>query len=158
MFNDTVEGVVPRRKVRIRCYGTHSADCSRTHQLETKLTTETGRFKKTHPLATLQDAISHGLSDDQYGWVFACTEVAYEREYFSISGVRMTIDRQIRYRSVDSVSQLWLEDGQIAVEVKAPADTGLDWLTNEFPVPRVHFSKYERGVMRTRPPMAGPNA
>ena len=149
MFQDTVEGIVPRRKVRIRCYGTHTSSCESSHQLETKLTTETGRKKQSCDIDDDHLAEANGLMDDQYGWLVATLHVSYEREYFAISGIRMTIDRFIRYRSSNSLSQAWCDDEQIAVELKAPSTTSLDWLANEFPLPRIHFSKYERGILRT---------
>lgn len=148
MYHDTVEGIVPRRKVRIRCYGIHSLNCGSSHTLETKLTTELGRRKQTQPIDQSGGIWNVELPDPQYGWLRPSIHVTYEREYFSIKGIRMTIDRSIRYSLPDSVSHAWTEDDEVAVEIKAPAETNLDWLSNEFPFPRIHFSKYERAVAR----------
>lgn len=148
MYHDTVEGIVPRRKVRIRCYGIHSMNCGSSHTLETKLTTELGRRKQTQQIAQ-SDGIWHvALTDPQYGWLKPSIHVTYDREYFSVKGIRMTIDRSIRYRLPDSVSEAWTEDEEVAVEIKAPIGTNPDWLSNQFPFPRIHFSKYERAVDR----------
>ena len=46
---DTVEGIVPRKKIRIRTYGTDNFISSKNqYSLEIKLTTEHSRFKKTN--------------------------------------------------------------------------------------------------------------
>ena len=155
MLNDTVEGIVPRRKVRVRCYGIHGPQCESRHQLETKLTTESGRKKKISAVQSVHQAERDGLMDDQYGWLSAVISITYEREYFAVSGIRMTVDRNIRYQAFQTCSRAWSGDEQMAVEVKAPSTTSLDWLNNEFPFPRIHFSKYERGMLQTVATVAG---
>ena len=148
MLSDTIEGIVPRRKVRIRCYGLHGPRCESSHQVETKLTTEHGRKKKTEGVDAYRHAEESGLRDDQYGWISPVVHVTYEREYFSVSGIRMTLDRNIRYRTWNTHLKSWCHEDQIAVELKAPPETSLDWLMNEFPFPRIHFSKYERAMLQ----------
>ena len=49
MYFDTIEGIVPRKKIRIRTYGTEKFSSSNgEYCLELKMTTEHSRFKKTH--------------------------------------------------------------------------------------------------------------
>jgi hypothetical protein len=75
-------------------------------------------------------------------------EVSYLREYFQVKDVRLTIDTSITYRSSEPlrVGRFVVPDENIAVEVKAKNETSLDYLGNEFPFPRIRFSKYARAI------------
>lgn len=153
MFRDTVEGISPRKKVRIRCYGPHEPTCAARHSLEIKLTTEAGRLKRASDCPDWQHTFSRGIADPDYGLCVPAVTVTYQRSYYGVHGVRVTVDRHLRYRAVraDSIAAQWFDDPGMAVEVKAPAGEDPDRLANDFPVPRTHFSKYERAIHAVRP-------
>lgn len=145
MFFDSEEGNLPRKKIRVRSYGGTDhlkADCS----LEIKTSSIEGRFKSAQNIEERKknSLLNAGVFDEQYGMCPPAVCVAYFREYFAVSGVRLTIDQDIRYRSADS--RFWIEDAAIAVEVKAPDSYSFDFLDQNFPFRRVRFSKYARAV------------
>ena len=45
MYFDTVEGIVPRKKIRIRTYGSNNFSFSNNYSLEIKMSTEYNRLK-----------------------------------------------------------------------------------------------------------------
>jgi len=148
MFVDTVEGSTPRRKVRIRCYGVHDEQCQSTHSLETKQTTEQGRQKASEPCPQWRQLETSGLTDRVYGLCTPAVHITYRRTYYQVHGVRLTIDQNIRYRSLrgSGITNQTLTDFDTAVEVKAAAADSIDRLINAFPFPVTKFSKYERAV------------
>lgn len=153
MFRDTEEGVVPRKKIRIRCYASHTLKCTGTHFVEVKETTERNRLKETQRCDDWQHLYEVGISDSAYGVCLPVVEVSYRRSYYEVFGVRVTIDQNLSYRSVDRhrIEYQAVSDSSIAVEIKAPSFTDLDALSTWFPFPRIHFSKYERAVRAVKP-------
>jgi SPX domain protein involved in polyphosphate accumulation len=153
MFRDTEEGVVPRKKVRIRCYGSHGPECPADHFAEVKQTTERQRLKETRRCDDWQHLHDIGIDDSQYGVCRPVVGVSYRRSYYELLGVRVTVDQDITYHSADtfSITQQSVSDPSIAIEIKAPAQTDLDYLSTSFPFPRIHFSKYERAVLAVKP-------
>ena len=148
MFTDTVEGCVPRKKLRVRCYGKHSRCCAQTHSLEIKMTTEEGRFKAVMPCSDWTRYEAGGIVERDYGICMAKVIVSYRREYYSVAGVRITIDSDISYRRSVGVtrSEAAVCDPETIVEIKASPDVSTDTLQEAFPWPTVHFSKYERAI------------
>jgi hypothetical protein len=145
MFLDSEEGTLPRKKIRIRSYGTTShANVKRS--LEIKISSIEGRFKTARELqdSELNEFMNMGYFDEQYGMCVPISCVAYMREYFSVAGVRLTVDQDIRYRP--AASQIWTDDPAIAVEIKAPYGSPFDYLEQNFPFRRVRFSKYARAI------------
>lgn len=147
MYQDSNEGSLPRKKVRIRCYG----DCaheSGDHFLETKISSVEGRYKTVEKCADANRTRRLGLIDSNYGDIRPVLEVSYLREYFQVKNVRLTIDTNITYRASEPLrtGKFVVADENIAVEIKATNDTSLDYLGNEFPFPRIRFSKYARAI------------
>ena len=147
MFQETAQGLIPRRKMRVRCYGTHSTNCGARHFVEIKQTSIAGRSKSSLESDTWRNLLRDGWSSSHYGVTLPKVHVTYMRDYFSVLGVRLTIDRDITYVRPDLSGRIGQED-RIAVEVKAPAGIDPDWEANAFPFSRIHFSKYERAMMQ----------
>ena len=150
MYRDTQEGIVPRKKIRIRTYNTNSfLKSSNPYNLETKLTTERRRYKSIDSEVDLNLLLPNGIYDKDYGMCFQLVDISYSREYFSIHGCRLTIDKDIKYHLVDSDNYLnspIVYDPNYVVEIKANIDTDLTFLLNQFEFPRSRFSKYERAL------------
>ena len=147
MYQDSNEGSLPRKKIRVRCYGECSHSSSK-HFLETKISSVEGRYKTVEKCLDANRIQRLGLIDNQYGVTRPVLEVSYMREYFQIKDVRLTIDTGINYKVSDSgkSGRFKVMDENIAVEIKATNDISLDYLSNEFPFPRIRFSKYARAV------------
>jgi hypothetical protein len=143
MYEDSIEGLVPRKKIRIRNYPEQS---NSEHNLEIKISSVEGRFKKKISLNI--DKVKHykkfGILDDQYGICFPKLKVSYVREYYQVNDVRITIDKNILYK--EYLSEFTHKDRDIIVELKTSIKKNLDDLINYFPIQKSRFSKYCNGI------------
>jgi len=152
------EGVVPRKKHRIRWY--HSLDGYREKSsYEVKITAVDGRRKFSarvdenakgrHPeIVTMLRLIeSREISP--------LSLVNYVRRYFGHeSGRRFTVDHDITYRRVLKFDSRMLNAGSaardedLALELKAPYEIPDLNFSETVPMTRVRFSKYSRSIER----------
>ena len=139
MYNDSIEGLVPRKKIRIRCY---PDDQDKKLYLEIKNSSVEGRFKsrKTIDNNSFDQYRQNGVLDSQYGICLPNFYVSYKREYAMLEDVRVSIDTDIFYN--DYRTQLIYRDDKIIVEIKTSIKKNLDDLVELFPFQRTRFSKY----------------
>ncbi len=143
MYYDTVEGLLPRKKIRLRTYNTREfelSDCP--YNLEKKLTTENKRYKSIEENISLKDNCYNQIYDEDYGFCTKKVDISYMREYFVVNSIRMTIDKHIEYKDLNSNNIA--KDKSFVIEVKADINTNLDFICNNFNFSRSRFSKYER--------------
>ena len=143
MFNDSLEGVLPRKKIRVR----HYPDSSSNYSLEIKYSSIEGRFKKSNEILISDHKryLQNGIFDNLYGICMPLLEVIYEREYFQIGGIRVTFDKNILYRSLKNRKIEKVDDWSV-VEIKAPLHISIDYLQSLVSAPRKRFSKYTNGI------------
>ena len=150
MYFDTVEGIVPRKKIRIRTYGSYNFISSNNqYSLETKISTEHSRLKKTNSNIILESLLKDGYFDNLYGMCKQLVDIYYVREYFFVKNIRVTIDKEIKYKLINlnkNFKKSFFEDQSYVFEIKADIDTNLSYLLNNFDFPRSRFSKYERAL------------
>lgn len=146
MLEDSEEGVLPRKKIRIRHYDKESDQA----QLEIKTSSIEGRFKTSRPVASDERLrlLRRGLYDGRYGHCLPRVVVSYARSYFSLSGARITFDRDIRYSVFNSPGQT--RDYLNVVELKVAHDFPRDALENIVSEPRRRFSKFARASLMAR--------
>lgn len=139
MYNDSIEGLVPRKKIRVRNYPNNSDN---NFYLEIKNSSVEGRFKtrKIIDKIKLKNLEKNGILDNQYGLCLPTFEVTYDREYIKYHGVRISIDTNIIYKSYKSNS--YFSDKKIIVEIKTSINKNADFLIKKFPFERIRFSKY----------------
>ena len=145
MSNDSEEGIVPRKKIRIRKYPN---DNDSSIYQETKFSSVEGRFKQREKI-TLKEfnhKKSFGIFDSQYGQCLPNLFVKYEREYYIYEDVRISIDTNIDYK--DFKTNRCFTESQIIVELKTTINKNLDDLIENFPFQRTRFSKYCLGVQK----------
>ena len=147
MFNDSEEGSVPRKKIRVRSY---SADphTQENSSLEVKTSSIEGRYKTITQKFNLQKALNYGVFDKDYGVCHAKVRINYQRAYYKIFGVRLTIDKNIEYIAINGHSHTphkIVENG-VAVEIKAPDSVTIEYLNSQFPYERIRFSKYSKAI------------
>ena len=97
-FKQSEEGVVPRKKIRIRSYNTN--DHSVVSKLEIKISAEDSRFKKVERIKSkhqIEKLLNRGFIDRNYGLCKPLLNVSYEREYYQLTDHRITIDKNISY-------------------------------------------------------------
>ena len=154
MYYDTLEGIVPRKKIRIRTYETDNFISSNNdYSLEIKITTENSRLKETIPKVNLESILKEGYYDKLYGICYPLLDISYEREYFLVKDIRVTIDKNIKYQVSNydaNFRNKLVEDTSYVFEIKAAFDTNLSYLLNNFDFPRSRFSKYERALNALR--------
>ena len=143
MYSDSVEGLTPRKKIRVRNYpGTQDLKL----YLETKISSVEGRYK----IRTIIDETKFnylktiGILDSQYGLCRPYLHVTYERQYFKIDDIRISIDNNIAYKLYSH--GIFQNDLNSIVEIKTSIKKDLDKLIEDFPFQKTRFSKYCNAV------------
>ena len=140
MYRDSIEGSLPRKKIRIRNYNNGK------YFHEVKISSIEGRFKTSKQIKEEKNSEIKkiGLFDEMYGPCKPVLLVEYEREYFKFKDFRVTIDYEIKYFSYYN-KFLGLEKHPV-IELKASVGKSLNELMIDFPYPRTRFSKYSNGI------------
>lgn len=114
MYYDSVEGSLPRKKIRLRNYQ------NKKNYFEFKISSTEGRFKTSHLITQKKfDEIKNiGILDNLYGSCKPLLFVEYNREYFEFKDIRVTIDNDINYFSYHR--KFLGDEKDIVVELKAP--------------------------------------
>ncbi len=138
-YRDSVEGLTPRKKIRIRYYPNNK---DQKIYLEIKNSSVEGRFKKRKILTKDQyyEKLNSGFFDNQYGSCYPKIYVKYEREYYLFKDVRISVDTNIQYRNYDT--NFVFNDDKVIAELKTSINKDLNELTEDFPSQRIRFSKY----------------
>ena len=143
MFYDSLEGLTPRKKIRVRNYPN---DISKKLLFEIKISSVEGRFK-TNKLINdkfFKDIKNNGIFDNKYGICKPVLNVSYIREYFKMDDVRITLDSDIIYELYNS--RFVKKDSQVVAELKTSISKNLDELAEIYPFQEVRFSKYCNGI------------
>ena len=82
--------------------------------------------------------------DPQYGLCKPLLYVSYEREYFKVGDVRISIDNNIKYRAFSN--NVYINEENSIVEIKTSIRKNLHELIEDFPYQRKRFSKYCNAV------------
>jgi SPX domain protein involved in polyphosphate accumulation len=146
MYRDSLEGSVPRKKIRIRNYNEQPIFDSKNNKLELKISSAEGRFKTIKKAQNI-NLFNFKISDMNYGLCTPNICITYKRIYYNIQNIRLTIDRNIVYRRVKlgRISNFLQIEPFNVVEIKYKNNT-FDNLVKTFPFHFVRFSKYSRGV------------
>ncbi|MDA9676733.1 VTC domain-containing protein [bacterium] len=139
MYNDSIEGLTPRKKIRIRNYPESQDNFL---YLEIKISSVEGRFKtrKIINKNLFEFKKKNGIIDLQYGHCKPCINIVYEREYFKLDDVRISIDNNINYKVHNkNVNQT---ENNCIVEIKTSIKKNIDQLVKDFPFQKQRFSKY----------------
>ena len=145
-YTNSEEGIVPRKKIRIRSYDTDKH--SENSQLEFKISSEINRFKKTKNFKNKSEFINiskRGYLDKFYGYCKPKINVTYEREYFLLNHTRVTLDKNIIYSNMNLLKSKFFEPLSI-VEFKSNINDDMNineyFLSNSIS----RFSKYCRAI------------
>ena len=145
MFNDSEEGLLPRKKVRIRWY-----NYDKLFTLENKTSSMEGRFKVT---SNLENHISESelntkkRMDAQYGHIQPTLKVSYKRSYYVFNKMRITFDKDICYQNLKYADTRKYHDPERVIEIKIPSNCPDDFVERLIPFPTARFSKYSRGLL-----------
>lgn len=143
MFNDSEEGLLPRKKVRVRWY-----ENIRMAKREVKISSMEGRFKTSTPVSVVsENSPFQNLYDLQYGAITPALHVSYTREYFLFEHMRLTFDSNIQYANYRQSQSVLHNDGEVVMEVKVGLEIPEDYIECMLPFATSRFSKYSRGLL-----------
>ena len=145
IYNDSIEGLSPRKKIRIRYYGDpKNINDSISFNLETKFTNNLGRSKDSKHITGISYYLKHGIFDEKYGICYPKTLVSYKRSYFIAEQFRITIDENINFSLYDKFlyKKNTIFSNEIVVEIKNNDISEVDNLRKMFPFKEIRFSKY----------------
>tara|TARA_Y100000310_G_scaffold317842_1_gene371165 strand:- start:68 stop:688 length:621 start_codon:yes stop_codon:yes gene_type:complete len=151
MYNHSIEGVLPRKKIRLRVYGKEFSP-NKSINKEIKISSVEGKYKISELVQNPSKLLNFGIYDNNYGLCIPVLNVLYERSYYKIKNIRLTIDEKIVYRKIINrkVSEPSTFDRFNIVELKCNSKKSISLLSNNFPFERTRFSKYSRGIEFTR--------
>ena len=151
MYNQSIEGVLPRKKIRLRVYGKEFSP-NKSINKETKISSVEGKYKISELAQNPSKLLNFGIYDNSYGLCTPVLNVLYERSYYKIKNIRLTIDEKIIYRKIANrkISEPSTFDKYNIVELKCNSKKSISLLSNNFPFERTRFSKYTRGIEFTR--------
>ena len=139
MYRDSIEGSVPRKKIRVREY---PGSKDKKYYFEMKTSSVEGRFK-TREIIDEEKFLflkKYGYLDKTYGNCLPNFYVTYDREYSKINDIRISIDKNIIYTNF--LTKKKYLDNKSIVELKTSINKNLDDLTEMFPFQKIRFSKY----------------
>jgi hypothetical protein len=145
LFHDSEEGVLPRKKIRIRWY-----DNTLNLNKEIKISSLEGRYKiseKFNKINKFNDLFNLTLFDTTYGRLIPTLIVSYERFYFKLNNLRITFDKNISYLFIKSQIHQKINDDECVMEVKVPLECSDDYIDKLISQPTSRFSKYSRGLL-----------
>ena len=155
-FNDSEEGSVPRKKIRIRFYDLSSKDFNKTSilngNLEVKKTFDSYRSKqkiaiKGNLLNSIRIACNHGMTKRH-----PVCAISYTRNYYKyIDGTSLTVDKNIKYFSIkDSLPKKYsFIENNCIIEMKIENITYNNSLHSDYlDTFRIRFSKYCEAIKK----------
>ena len=143
MYKDSIEGVLPRSKIRLRYYNKKSGKTN----FEKKISSVEGRFKISYQIEKFYDHLKYGFFDINYGICKPTTEVSYFRDYYLLYDQRITIDSSLKYkRAKFKGSNFMYDDDKIVVELKNNTSRHDTSIYSKFEFERIRFSKYCRSM------------
>mgnify|MGYP002829733560 CR=1 FL=1 len=136
IYSDSDEGVLPRKKIRLRNYNNLDK-----YLLEKKISSIEGRYKTSVEKKNTKILKKIGIFDNQYGVCKPLLKVSYVREYYKFKDYRITFDRNISYKKLNS--KKIFKDNLYVIEFKKK-NIYTDNLIFNFPYSESRFSKYSR--------------
>jgi SPX domain protein involved in polyphosphate accumulation len=136
-YHDSVEGTVPRKKIRIRNY----PNTNDRFNLEIKINSIEGRYKTVKNNINSQNILNKGYFDHNYGICVPVVEISYFRKYFSVFNLRVTLDTSICFKKYNEKKTIPSLENAI-IEVKSNSLNDFNYIDNKFHFQTTRFSKY----------------
>ena len=148
IYQDSIEGISPRKKIRLRCYGKNDYNNFNNSLLETKLTGPDGREKFIKNIVSIKKILNNGIFDNMYGVCNPRSIVSYTRSYYTAKNFRITFDENIKFYKFDKFffKKNEFNFQEIIAELKSNDVTKLDELNANFPFQLTRFSKYTESI------------
>lgn len=148
MYLDSIEGITPRKKIRLRTYNNKFFFDSNNFKKEVKITYYNYRDKIVDNYLINNSLSNIAIKDKDYGICKPIINIFYLRNYFLFKGIRVTLDENITYFHIknNKISNFFVKDKEKIIEIKSSNLNKYDFLKELFPQPRSRFSKYCRGI------------
>ena len=142
-YHDSMEGVIPRKKIRLRWYGNIKNKLENSN-LEKKINSVEGKFKKVEKATNPSNILKLGFLDKEYGLCFPILQIDYNREYFKIFDIRITLDTKIRYKNYkeEHFFNQYHNDDETVLEAKALNTNIKNFVDENIYFEKIRFSKY----------------
>ena len=146
MYFDSIEGIVPRKKIRIRNYNDLHQFEALNNNLELKISSIEGRYKTTKKLSFF-DINNYSFFDTNYGLCEPVLCVSYKRTYYKVKEFRLTVDKDVKYRKIyhKQISDSYVLEKNNIVEIKH-SNPNNEFINEIFPFTFNRFSKYCEAV------------
>lgn len=148
MYNDSEEGVLPRKKIRVRKYLDKEM---KSYNFETKISSVEGKFKTSNLIEEkiFNRYLKQGIFDKDYGSLYAVIKISYLREYWFLQGARLTIDYNIQYAGISN-NKIYGDNETLILEIKSKNEiiSIQNLLTKILPIQKQRFSKYCEGIKK----------
>ena len=147
MYSDSTEGVVPRKKIRLRNYN-YKFIFDENVKKEIKISSVEGRFKTSSLEKNPLIMMKLGYLDHDYGICNPVINIVYERNYYKVKNIRLTLDEKIIYKRIynGQISCFSTQDNSNVVELKFNSESLINSVIKNFPFEISRFSKYCRGI------------
>jgi len=96
-YHDSLEGKLPRKKIRLRYYPNKNQSIKKDKYFEIKINSIEGKIKISNKILNYEKLLKFGFYDFQYGQCYPIVETNYFREYYNLFNIRLTIDKNIKY-------------------------------------------------------------
>ncbi len=145
MFEDSEEGVTPRKKIRLRFYENNKEDLN----FEEKINSQEGKYKISNKLSLnkMNFYINNGYYDSSYGNCYPILIVNYDRFYFQKNNYRITLDFNICFKNFINKNFKFNEDFLI-LEVKLLNKYNIPIELENLPLNKIRYSKYSEGIKK----------
>ena len=147
MYSDSMEGVLPRKKIRLRNYN-YKFIFDKNVKKEIKISSVEGRFKTSSLEKNPLIMMKLGYLDHDYGICNPVINIVYERNYYKVKNIRLTLDEKIIYKRIynGQISGFSTHDNSNVVELKFNSESLINSVIKNFPFEISRFSKYCRGI------------
>ena len=142
-YYDSLEGTVPRKKIRLRSYPNKKfKNSNRNYSFEIKINSPEGKIKVSKKNLNFEKLLKTGFYDFEYGQCYPIVETNYYREYYNLLNFRLTIDKNIKYSKFKKKKYMIPIKEQIIVEVKSNDINASNYIDKNFHFEKIRFSKY----------------
>ena len=147
-YNDSIEGVRPRKKIRVRLYNNFSDQFKKLSDfdglncnIEKKVTDFYKNYKNKRKIVFNHLFPNH--YDKQYGFLSPKYITEYKRSYFLLNECRITLDNQLNFYKINNdlnINEKIVKNFKI-LEFELPSESFGSSL-NKFVIPPSRYSKY----------------
>ena len=140
-YHDSLEGNLPRKKIRLRFYPNNNKNAKKNLNFEIKINSVEGKIKISKKILDYEKLLKLGFYDFQYGQCYPIVETNYFREYYNLFNIRLTLDKNIKYSYFKKKNRVDYKNESI-IEIKSNNTKVSDYIDRNFHFEKIRFSKY----------------